>query len=242
MLNHSFFRYGKNANTHDLIKVIAIAAMIIDHVGGYLLHNQVEYRLIGRAAAPLFFFLIGYNKVHIRALLIIYGIILSITGSLMTQHVWINILINFILIHFVLHFYPPQQLSTLKRSFFFIIAASLSSWVNSYLEYGLLGLLIAGSARLKAKNDPQAEFWLLNSLLIYLFWESVLFRFMSYSHIIPLFAGLIGCLFAVMCCYRLHELPYSLPLVRLLSRYSLSIYFFHLLVLQLFYLKRHLIL
>ncbi|MBN8532367.1 MAG: hypothetical protein J0L97_10995 [Alphaproteobacteria bacterium] len=47
-------------NTHDITKCFAIAMMVLDHLGAYLLPEVQALRILGRTAFPLFFFLIGY--------------------------------------------------------------------------------------------------------------------------------------------------------------------------------------
>ena len=57
-------RYGKQVNSHDLLKVLGTLLMVIDHVGMYLYPEQIYLRIIGRGAAPLFFFATGSGKQH----------------------------------------------------------------------------------------------------------------------------------------------------------------------------------
>lgn len=48
--------------SYDALKLIAILAMTIDHVGAYLLPDDCYWpRVIGRVAAPIFCFLVGWN-------------------------------------------------------------------------------------------------------------------------------------------------------------------------------------
>src|SRR5579872_332312 len=89
-------RYGQAINTHDLLKIAGLALMIVDHLGAYVFQDNLWLRLIGRGAAPLFFFLIGYSgKLRIRPSLIMFGLILSVTGFLISGHFWVNILLVF---------------------------------------------------------------------------------------------------------------------------------------------------
>ena len=46
---------------YDYLKVFAIIAMIIDHVGYYLYPELEILRRIGRFAFPIFLFLVGFN-------------------------------------------------------------------------------------------------------------------------------------------------------------------------------------
>lgn len=53
-------KYQHQFNTLDGLKVIAVLAMVIDHVGAYVLHHAEAWRTLGRLAAPLFFFIAGF--------------------------------------------------------------------------------------------------------------------------------------------------------------------------------------
>lgn len=48
-------------NRYDACKIAALVAMTLDHVAFFLAPDMVFFRVIGRAAMPLFGFLIGYN-------------------------------------------------------------------------------------------------------------------------------------------------------------------------------------
>ena len=228
-------RYGQALNTHDILKAIGIILMVIDHVGAYLLNDEPWFRLVGRGAAPLFFFLIGYvNHLRIRTSLLIYGIILSGVGYLQYGHFWINILINFIFIAALLYRFPMSRIPTIWRMIAFILLLSLHWFISIYLEYGLLGFLIAASGQLLATKDKQAPFWLLISLVSYFAMESLAFNFTPYPQRMAVFGVLIICLYAGLVNYRLKTVNiaplFALPL-EFLSRYSLPIYFYHLIAL-----------
>lgn len=235
----SLYRYGRQFNTHDAMKILGIALMIIDHVGWYLMNDYMPFRLIGRLAAPLFFFLIGYSgKVHINAFLIIYGIILSFTGALQSHHFWINILLNFIIANALLHYYPLERLSSLIRTFAFITLVILTPFVYRYLEYGFLGILIAYAARSVALKEPSRALWLALALFIYGFYQAVVFNFLIQPPYITSLCILLVGLYYLFLHYSLRPLPLPQPLILpglLLSRYSLHLYFYHILLLQ-FYL------
>lgn len=230
------YRYGKIVNSHDLVKVVASILMIIDHVGEFLLDDNPWCRLLGRGAAPLFFFLIGYvNKLKVTPSLMTYGLILSFTGILIKTGYLANILLVFILTQCLLTLYPPQSFSTQKRIILFIAAVFLNIYAYTFLEYGLLGILIAYSARLIALKDPQADLFLLLTLLVYYLWESIVFRFApDLKYLIP-FGLMVIVLYFSMYRYYLFSinLPKWLTLPCLfISRYSLEIYFYHLILLQ----------
>lgn len=236
------YRYGHAINSHDVLKAIAVLLMVVDHIGAYLLNDNPWCRLIGRGAAPLFFFLIGYvNKLHIRMSLIVYGLILSMIGYYFYGGFWISILLNFIFIEWLFWFIPPEKVNTLGRGLVFIIALALNSVVYQYLEYGFFGLLIAASGRFIAVKDPQADIWLLLTLVAYFVGESMTFHFMRNNYLLFAFGSLVVALFQLRF-YRLRTFasPHWVAVPCLvLSRFSLPIYFYHLLGLEIYYVISH---
>src|SRR4051794_2453521 len=52
-------RYGP-LNTRDIVKLCAVAFMFVDHIGEFIAADDPLLRTIGRAAPPLFFFLVGF--------------------------------------------------------------------------------------------------------------------------------------------------------------------------------------
>ena len=63
---------------YDFFKFVAILVMIIDHVGKYFLPEIEILRVIGRVAAPLFFFLVGYSKSQrLEHKILIYAVLLQ---------------------------------------------------------------------------------------------------------------------------------------------------------------------
>ena len=229
------FEYGRGLNSHDLLKIIAISLMIIDHIGEFLYPEFLWLRLLGRSAAPLFFFLIGYvNHLHLRPTLFIYGFILTITAYFQFNHVFINVLLNMIFIQYCLWMFPPEKISLPWRCVFFVAAVAVNCWLSAYVEYGLLGLLFAYSARLIALRSPQASYWMGFTLIAYVVWETILFGFYKNPVFVYIFVGMLTGLYFIFMYYRMFTLKprrWQIPLL-LLSRYSLDIYFFHFIGLQ----------
>lgn len=77
------------ANTYDLLKCVAVLTMVVDHIGMYLLPEQMWLRVVGRIAFPLFLFLVGYSgHTHTGKRLLFSAGIVSVldyfhTGSLL---------------------------------------------------------------------------------------------------------------------------------------------------------------
>lgn len=240
LFDKQLFRYGRELNTHDGLKILAVSLMLVDHVGWYLLQDNMTCRLFGRAAAPLFFFLVGYSgKVHLSVSLILYGIILSITGGLIGQHFWINILLCFVLIHFSLHYIKLETLSLLTRVMGMAFMIIVNPFIYPYLEYGFLGFMVAYSARSVALQERYASYWLAFTLIIYALNQAMVFGFISQQIKLVILGVIFLGMFFLLKNFKIRPLSASskLTLVGLfISRYSLSIYFYHLILLQAYYL------
>lgn len=229
-------RYGLSLNTHDLVKIVAILLMVIDHIGYYLLADNLWFRLIGRNAAPLFFFLIGYSgKLHITWMLCLYGVLLTLSAYVVNGNTQIDILLGFILLPVFFHYLPAQKLAFIQRMSLYLVCATLTLFLYKYIEYGLLGILIGYSGRFVALNEKYADLWLILALIIYYLWESLSFGFTANPSMLYWFGFFILMLYLVMSHYQQKTLscPKWLLMPSLVvSRYSLEVYFFHLIALQ----------
>lgn len=70
----------KQSNYQDLLKLIAIFTMVVDHLGVYFFPDITTLRMIGRYAMPIFGFFVGYNfKNSINFHILLYGVGLYLT-------------------------------------------------------------------------------------------------------------------------------------------------------------------
>jgi len=82
----------------DFLKLIALCAMVLDHIGFYLLPELVELRAIGRIAFPIFAYqlTIGYSMTSSKKdyfyRLIIVGLVSQIPHYFLSNELYLNIL------------------------------------------------------------------------------------------------------------------------------------------------------
>lgn len=238
------YQYGHSVNTHDLIKVVAITLMIVDHLGFYFLDNNLALRLLGRGAAPLFYFLIGYaGKLNCRPSLFVYATILSLTSTFLSgKYFWANILFTFLIAHFILTKLPVKKMPNWLTTCLVLSLMLLNTWIYAYIEYGTLGILISLSVYWHKEKPGYAGLWLAFITIYYFLWQGLTFHLFNATWSIY---GLviIGSFCLLLFYYYKLEKIYSYPkwLIKptlIISRYSLEIYFFHLIIFQLIYFIR----
>lgn len=245
------YRYGQQINSHDLVKILAILTMIIDNVGLYFMYDNIWMRVIGRMAAPLFFYLVGYSgsykfKYQILALgiaLCLIKFFVSNNPSLIENIIPVNILINFVLIKAILNRFDPAKMRSSYLILLLAILVLISDQTRTYIEYGSLGLSIAIGSRLINKQHPFGKPWIIISTTAHylLQMNSLLLAWPEVSMQVMLLAILsLALIFALSLLlflkYELRTFTVNSTALRTIaiyiSRYSLQIYFFHLAAFQ----------
>ena len=85
----------------DWLKTVAIIATAVGHIGYFFVDNDDWYSVIGRLAAPILFFFLGYAQTRAVPLYWIWlGVILTVLDSWNDDWSWVapNILLSFALI------------------------------------------------------------------------------------------------------------------------------------------------
>lgn len=79
--------------SYDAVKLVALLAMTLDHVGSFLLPQVEALRLVGRLAAPLFCFLVGWNRQYrFRGSLLVGAAVMSAVDIALMGVLPLNIL------------------------------------------------------------------------------------------------------------------------------------------------------
>jgi hypothetical protein len=141
------------------LKIIACVLMLIDHVGFFLFPHILAFRLIGRAAFPLFAFLVAegckYSKNKLRhlALIFAFGMFFMLFYCIYDGKIYVNIFLTFsfsILIIYLLQFlkkwlfFEFKILKLLISLLIFAVALSLTYILFDFIhfEYGYKGMLV----------------------------------------------------------------------------------------------------
>lgn len=224
------YHYGQQANSHDITKAFAIITMVMDHIG--IVTQSTWLHVIGRSAAPLFFFLVGYSKsYHWQNRMLMYGLALALFQLIIfyppTLH--LNILFTFIIVRLLLTWLAPIKLDRSTLLALFIGCNVFSYYIGARLEYGMLGLEVALLGLFVREQRSYAVPWGIAALCSYCAAQIIGFKFYTAAPFYATIALFIGIGF--YCCFykqRIWQLKKAIRLpVLFLSRYSLAIYFYH---------------
>lgn len=134
------------AKRNDMLKLIGMISMVVDHVGVQFFSNDptalyYAMRLFGRLAFPIFAYLVamGYQRTRdwkrYALRLGVFAVITQIPFQIFAGH--LNVLFTFLLGLFFLHFYERQEMLGM-------IAVILAAEVlrTDYAGYGLLMIFL----------------------------------------------------------------------------------------------------
>ena len=224
---------SKKSNYQDLLKIIALIIMIIDHTGLFLLPEHVYLRAIGRVAFPLFCFFAGYNfysrpKIHV----LVYGIFLQLI-----LHFYVfsgfNPPLNILFSIFIGQIYLLLFWKTLQNiwvGYIHVIILSFLSLITSrYIEYGSISIAIMVLGYL-AKHHPNVNY-IMASVTMCLSMISTLLLFQGSFNIQDYIISFIVMfiIYILMISYNYNSII-ELKM-NIISRNTLLIYFVHFVIL-----------
>lgn len=143
----------------NLLKIIAFISMVIDHVGSYLLDNNIVFRIIGRIAFPIFVYFIAEGMKFTRSrkryifVLFLFACLSQIPYMLLIEKFKLNVLFTFLIaILFILIIEKfikiENQRSLAKMLGFMILMLSMFivclivGDVLNMIDYGVLGIIL----------------------------------------------------------------------------------------------------
>lgn len=226
-------QYGTNLNSYDLAKIIAVATMIIDHVGAFF--PDVQWlRVLGRVAFPTFIFLVGYSSsFKIKPSLIFWAFLVQVTLWFSLHQTFLNILFTVIICRLALKVFVKFKMLERSQEIAIVYVSMLLFYPATMLlfEYGSLAVCVALFGYLLRQEGKTPRVFLLavaaaitaflgnqNSLHLHYYQSGV-------------FAGLIILLFLFFINFHLYKINIKNILVKNLglffSRYSMEIYALH---------------
>lgn len=174
--------YGTQPNTYDLLKYIALAAMVIDHIGYYLLPEMLWLRVFGRVAFPLFLFLVGYSGNHRFDGWLLAGAALvwlnaGFTGGSLLP---LNILFSILAWRFLLALGVVRPAIWKDLGMLWVALLVLYPFTDILLEYGTMGLMLVCTGylvRVEGKESKRVRLFLLATVILMVSAQSRLFGF-----------------------------------------------------------------
>lgn len=248
--------YPHTVTRHDLLKTIAILLMVIDHVGLFLFPDQPLLRVIGRCSAPIWLFLVGYNRTdRIDNQLIYAALFMAAMNPILIGFMFpTNILVSIILVRLTLSSMPLllMPLHGFKRGAvpgLLLVALALAAYpANLLWEYGSFCWLFAALGWWVRERENDASPFSQYPRAPYIFMAvTMIFYATHYALIMPLDwpkVALMALLLAVTGLGLLHfragalswqPLPACAVLLRFCGRQSLLIYIVHVVLLGLYY-------
>jgi non-ribosomal peptide synthetase-like protein len=132
----------------DWLKTAAIILVLVDHFGYFFMENDLWWSVLGRFAAPIFFFLVGYAKSKTIPLHWIgLGVLLTLLDSSNADWEWVapNILLSFVFIRFAYRYLekPVQRYPWVTVALLVSILIALLPIAAQLVDYGAEGWLWA---------------------------------------------------------------------------------------------------
>ena len=140
----------------NVLKLIAVVTMLIDHIGWIFYPNIVIFRIIGRLAFPIYAFSIADGVKHTRNRkkyilnILIFAIISQVPYYLLTKKLFrLNILFSFLISLLLITYIEKlrKNESIIYKICLFVVAISLIiltllAWFFDILPYGMLGIVL----------------------------------------------------------------------------------------------------
>lgn len=228
---HAMAATPKAFTNYDLLKLLALLAMTLDHLGAYLYPDTPELRVIGRAAAPIFCFLVGWNQSYRwRTPLLLAAVMVSglnfLHGAIFPLNILWVILLGRLLMDWLDRRERPEQAALIVVAA--LVWLPLVGFVLDYATVGLLWMLWGRQQR----NHPGSRASAMYAVAALAGGIALMQILMA----LPLLYALAGAMvLAAITLYlqrfRLRALPeWRLPWVMTLSRHALIYYVVHLAV------------
>ena len=142
-------------NSWDMIKIIGLLFMFVDHMGAYFFIHNLWMRSVGRGAAPIFLFLAGYASSYrfSRELLVLASIMLLSNFILGEYTQPLNILFTILGCRALFHLMEKRGKVIEKPWEWFIVLALFIVFTCFLFQYGTLGVMFAVCGYMKRRPE-----------------------------------------------------------------------------------------
>ena len=132
----------------NILKIIAVISMLIDHIGLFFLDNNIVCRCIGRIAMPIFAYFIAEGWKHTRnrkkyVLLIgIFAVITQGAFALLSQWYYLNILFTFLIAIALIYLIETRKNNTFIKDILLITTYVILAFLEAFsiLDYGIFAI------------------------------------------------------------------------------------------------------
>ncbi|MEM6903571.1 MAG: TraX family protein [Pseudomonadota bacterium] len=231
--------FGAAPTSTDLIKLLAVITMVVDHLGYFFFPDELWWRAVGRLSAPIWLFMIGYADTRTvpGRLWVGAGILVLLDLIIVDVLTPLNILFTMALIRFALPVIEHRKLLALENYLPFLaimVVLTPPSWFA--IEYGTLAIIFACFGLMIRRKVSGVLLWvtIIALAIIYAGWQRLYFEFddaqTAFVAIGTASLLIALTLFKRVPLSRLAGMPIVAPILRFTGRYTLEIYVVHIMV------------
>ena len=224
----------RESNYQDILKLLAIIAMVIDHLGLYIFPDILVLRAIGRYAFPIFCFFAGFNfKGQINFKILAYGGVLYLLTSYIDfwQFIEANILVSIFLGHVYLYLFRAHMVDFKKAYMHFIFLGCCWLFTEKIIEYGTLVIALMVLGQISKQHPKQLPLMAFAaSFIVLLHSFATYYEYFSLVEFIILLIVISGVYFSLACnnFYKTNNLK-----LVIISNNLMLIYCLHLILIML---------
>ena len=134
----------------NVLKIIAVISMLIDHIGAYIFPDAYWLRCIGRLALPIFAFFIAEGMRYTRSrkryvlTLLVFAIISQIPYGFLREFYYLNILFTFLIAIFAIFLIENYKKNETLYMIYLLLLGSVLLFVEflNIVDYGIFGVLL----------------------------------------------------------------------------------------------------
>lgn len=231
-------------NSYDVLKTVGVMLMILDHIGLYLYPDMEMLRVIGRLAAPIFLFLIGFARTRDTPFAWVVWIALDMmisyaVGMAPKPNILLTLMLVRLSLDYIEQLLYPRTRFTIAFLVFAFFAGHL---IDPFIEYGAVAWPLAALGFWARRDGFAGITWMAAVFFGYFAQQSLKFDFSEGGMLV--LAGGLMCLCPLLGCFdpdaKMRLKTGALAAVyRFCGGYSLAIYALHLMALKILWFFVH---